>query len=121
MDTPAGCRIGRDDLPSMLSTLCSYESLFGPCHFHTLHLMVETGLALCHYGEVAYAGPLLERAARDLGRCFGRENETRLRALAALRGLLVEQGQYEKASAIQAELQANSGLQGGRIRWQKPH
>jgi hypothetical protein len=104
METPGGCLIGRDDLPSMLSTLCSYENLFGPYHFQTLHLMVETGLALCHHGEVAYAGPLLERAARDLARCFGRENETRLRALAALRDLLREQGQYEKVSAIQAEL-----------------
>jgi hypothetical protein len=104
MDTPSGCRIGRDDLPSMLSTLCSYESLFGPCHFQTLHLMVETGLALCRHGEVAHARPLLERAARDLGRCFGRQNETRLRALAGLRDLFLEQGQYETVSVIQTEL-----------------
>jgi hypothetical protein len=104
MQTSGVCRIERDELPSMLSTLCSYESLFGPCHFQTLHLMVETGMALYHHGEVTYAQPLLERAVRDLGRCFGRENEMRLCALPVLRDLLLEQGQYERVSAIETEL-----------------
>src|SRR5215472_16928591 len=74
------CRIERNDLPSMLSTLCSYENLFGPYHPHTLRLTSEAGLAFWHYGECAYARPLLERAIRDLGRYLGREHEARLRS-----------------------------------------
>jgi hypothetical protein len=104
IETSGSCRVERDDLPSMLATLCSYENLFGPYHPHTLHLMAEAGLALWHHGELTYAQPLLERAARDIGRCFGRDDETRLRALEALRDLLFEQGQYDRVSAIQTEL-----------------
>ena len=80
MQTPALCSIERNDLPSMLSTLCSYENLFGPYHPQTLHLMVGAGLAFWHYGECTYARPLLERAVRDLGRYLGREHEARLSA-----------------------------------------
>ncbi len=104
IETLGLCRIERHDLPSMLATLCSYENLFGPYHPHTLRLMAEAGLAFWHHGELAHARPLLERAARDLGRSVGRDDETRLRALEALRDLLFEQGQYDQVSAIQTEL-----------------
>jgi hypothetical protein len=104
MQTSGMCRIERNDLPSMLSTLCSYENLFGPHHPHTLRLMAEAGLALWHYGECAYARPLLERAVRDLGRYLNREHEARLRAIPALRDLLLREGDYQRASAIQMEL-----------------
>jgi hypothetical protein len=88
----------------MLSTLCSYESLFGPYHPQTLHLMAEVALALWHHRELAYAHPLLERAVRDLGRYLGRDHEARLSALATLRDLLFEQGDYERAGTTQREL-----------------
>ena len=104
MQTFSLCRVERNDLPSMLSTLCSYENLFGPYHPCTLRLTAEAGLAFWHYGECAYARPLLERAVRDLGRYVGCEHETRLRALAALREVLLNQGDYERARAIQMEL-----------------
>jgi len=104
MQTSGMCRIERNDLPSMLSTLCSYENFLGPYHTYTLRLLAEAGLAFWHYGECAYARPLLERAVRDLGRCVGREHETRLRAIAGLRDLLLNEGDYERAQAIQAEL-----------------
>ena len=104
MQTPGMCRIERNDLPSMLSTLCSYENLFGPYHPHTLRLMTEAGLAFWHFGECEYARPLLERAVRDLGRYLGREHEARLRAITALRDLLLSQGNYEQAREIQIEL-----------------
>ena len=104
MQTSGMCRIERNDLPSMLSTLCSYENLFGPYHPCTLRLTADAGLAFWHYGECAYARPLLERAVRDLGRYLGREHETRLRAIAGLRDLLLNEGDYERARAIQAEL-----------------
>lgn len=104
MQTPGLCRIERNDLPSMLSTLCSYENLFGPYHPQTLHLMVGAGLAFWHYGECTYARPLLERAVRDLGRHLGREHEARLSAITALRDLLLSLGDYERAQAAQMEL-----------------
>lgn len=88
----------------MLSTLCSYENLFGPYHPHTLRLMAEAGLAFWHYGECAYARPLLERAVQDLGRYLNREHEARLRAIPALRDLLLREGNYQRARAIQMDL-----------------
>ena len=104
MPTSCLCRIERNDLPSMLSTLCSYENLFGPYHPHTLRLMAEAGMAFWHYGECVYARSLLERAVRDLGRYVGREHEARLRAITALQDLLMNEGDYERARAIQTEL-----------------
>jgi hypothetical protein len=104
MQTAAVCRIGRDELPSMLSTLYSYENAFGPYHPQTLNLMAEAALALWHHGELAQARPLLERAVRDLGRYLGREHDVRVRVLAALRDLLFQQGDYERAGIVQSEL-----------------
>ena len=104
MQTSNLCRIERNDLLSMLSTLCSYQNLFGPFHPYTLHLMAEAGVVFWQYGECVYARPLLERAVRDLGRYLGREHEARLRAITALRDLLMNEGDYERARAIQTEL-----------------
>jgi eukaryotic-like serine/threonine-protein kinase len=104
MPTSSLCHIERKDLPSMLSTLCCYENLFGPYHPHTLRLMAEAGLAFWRYGEWAYARPLLERAVRDLGRYLNPEHEARLRAITALRDLLLREGDHQRARAIQMEL-----------------
>lgn len=93
-----------NELPSMLSTLCSYENLFGPYHPQTLRLMTEVGVACWRHGELAYARRLLERAIRDIGRVLGREHDTRLRAMTTLRDLLLQEGDYQKAGAVQREL-----------------
>lgn len=104
MQTFGMCGIERNDLPSMLSTLCSYENLFGPYHPYTLRLMAEAGLAFWHYGECAYARPLLERAVQDLGRYLNCEHEARLRAIMALRDLLLREGDHQRARTMQMEL-----------------
>lgn len=88
----------------MAATLCSYENLFGPYHPQTLCFMAEIAGAYWHHGELAAARALLERAIRDLGRHIGRGHDVRLQALTALRELLIQQREYEKAGAIQREL-----------------
>jgi hypothetical protein len=46
------------------------------------------------------ARPLLEKSVRDIGR----DQEHRLRAIAALRDLLLSQGDLERAGSVQREL-----------------
>jgi hypothetical protein len=94
----------RAEIPGMLATLCSYECHLGPCHPQTLYLMAHLAIAYWQAGEFHYARPLLEKSARDLGRYVGRDQEPRLRALAALRDLLLLQGEVERAGATQREL-----------------
>jgi hypothetical protein len=97
-------RIDRTELPSMMATLCSYESWFGPYHPQTLRLMTEVGVACSMHGEVGPGRGLLERAIRDIGKYLGFDHELRFRALAALRDLFLRQGETENASAIQKEI-----------------
>jgi len=87
----------------MLATLCSYESWFGPYHPQTLRLMTQVAIAVWRAGE-PQARPLLERAVRDLGHHLGADHDLRLQAIVALRDLLVEQGDYERAASVQKEL-----------------
>jgi hypothetical protein len=94
----------RTELSSMLATLFSYESLFGPNHPQTLQLMAEVGIALCRSGQLDDAQPLLERGVHDLERVLGRNHDLRLRILAALRDLFVRRGAYHRAAAVQKEL-----------------
>jgi hypothetical protein len=96
----------RAELPGMLATLCSYERCFGPYHPQTLSLTAQLAIAFWHAGETGYARALLERSVRDLGRYLGREQGLRVQALAALRDLLLAQGDYGQAGAIQSELLA---------------
>jgi hypothetical protein len=88
----------------MAATLYSYECLLGPYHPQTLHLMAEVALALWHHGEIVHARPMLERTAADVGRHLGRDHALRLRTMAALRDLLVNQHDFEEAAAVQREL-----------------
>lgn len=106
MQTAAASEIpmDRSELRSMLATLCSYESWFGPYHPQTLRLMALVAMAYWQAGETGHARPLLERVVRDLGRCLGRDHELRLRAMAALRDLFVAQRDYDKAVVVQREL-----------------
>jgi Tetratricopeptide repeat len=96
--------LDRTELPGMLATLLSYESLFGPNHPQTLHLMMEVGIALCRLRQFDHARPLLERGTRDLERVLGRNHDWRLRILGALRDLFVQQADYPRAAAVQKEL-----------------
>jgi eukaryotic-like serine/threonine-protein kinase len=96
--------IDRSELPSMLATLCSYESWLGPYHPQTLRLMAQVAIGYWRAGEPGHARPLLERVVRDMGRYLGRDHDLRLRAIAALRDLLVAQRDYERAAAVQHEL-----------------
>jgi hypothetical protein len=91
-------------IPSMLATLYSYESLFGPYHPQTLGLTAQVADAFWQTGDFSHARPLLERTVRDVGRCLGRDHNIRLRAIATLRDLFVRQGDYEEAVTIQREL-----------------
>ena len=94
----------RAEFPGMLATLCSYEGHFGPCHPETLFLQTHLSSAYWQAGEFQYARPLLEKSVRDLGCYIGRDQEPRLRAIAALRDLLLSQGEIELAAAAQREL-----------------
>jgi hypothetical protein len=96
--------IDRAELPSMLATLCSYESLFGPYAPQTLCLMAQVGDACSQAGEFDYARRLLERVVRDAGRYLGRNHNLRLRAIATLRDVLVAQRDYERAAMVLNEL-----------------
>ena len=104
MQTAAPRRVERCELPSMIATLCSYQDFFGPHHPQTLCLMTEVGVAFWCHGELVRARCLLELAIRDLERYLGREHDVRLRAIAALRDLFIQQGEYENAEAVQKEL-----------------
>jgi Tetratricopeptide repeat len=94
----------RGQIPGMIATLCSYESLFGPYHPQTLGLTAQVANAYWQAGEPAHARTLLERVVRDVGRCLGREHDLRLRAITTLRDLFVAQLDYERAEAMQREL-----------------
>lgn len=88
----------------MLATLCSCEDRFGRYHPQTLLLMTQLGVAYWQAGQSDHAPPLLERAARDLARNFGRECEPRLQALTGLRDLYFAEGDFDRAEAIRREL-----------------
>ncbi len=92
------------EIPGMIATLCSYESLFGPYHPQTLGLTTQVANAYWQAGEPAQARKLLERVVRDVGRCLGREHELRLRAVGTLRDVYLAQRDYERAGAMQGEL-----------------
>lgn len=104
MYSSATIRVERAELPSIAATLCSYESLFGPYHPHTLCFMAQAARAYWHHGEVAQARALLERAVRDMGLHLGRGHDMRLQALETLGELLVQQRAYKEAKAVQREI-----------------
>jgi hypothetical protein len=84
----------------MISTLNSYENMFGPYHLQTLVLTVRIAQALWAAGEVRNAQRLLEYSAKHLDR-YGDAHTFRISALTALRDLLLEQPDFEKAIAVQ--------------------
>lgn len=100
----SGAPIDRTELPSMLATLCSYESRFGPYHPHTLHLMTYVGITYWQVGDPNRARPLLERAVRELGAHVNLADDLRLRAIGTLRDLFAAQGDQERAASAEKEL-----------------
>jgi hypothetical protein len=92
------------ELPSMLATLYSYESLFGPYAPQTLCLMAQVGDACSQAGELEYARHLLERVVRDVGRHLAQDHDLRLRAIATLRDIFIAQRDYRRAGMVVNEL-----------------
>jgi hypothetical protein len=92
------------ELPGMIATLNSYESMFGPNHVQTLALTVQVARVLWSVGEAQAAQQLSERSARSLAR--GRDDASALRvsALTTLRDLFLEQRDSAKAIAVQKEV-----------------
>lgn len=97
MPTPTGQSLDHPDLSSKVATLCCYEERFGPYHPITLRLMTDVAIQLRHR-------ILLERAIRDVQRFLGRTYELRLRAIASLRDLLLEEQDFAGAAVLQREL-----------------
>ncbi len=92
------------ELPSMLATLYSYESRFGPYHPQTLGLMTAVAKVKAEQGEIAHACALLERVLRDQQKMARRDCALRLHAIIALRDIWVQQRDQNKAAAAQREV-----------------
>jgi hypothetical protein len=92
------------DLQSMIATLNSYESMFGPYHLQTVALAVQIARVLWSVGEVQTAQRLSERSLKYLA-CGGDQvNSLRMSALTILRDSLLKQGDSEKTVAVQKEI-----------------
>ena len=102
--TESAAPIDEIELPSMMATLCSYESWLGPYHPQTLALTVQIAIAYWRVGEPNRARPLLERTIRDLGRHLGPGHDLRMWAMSALREILVAQRDYGRAGEVQGEI-----------------
>ncbi len=92
------------DLQSMIATLNSYESMFGPYHLQTLALAVQVARVLWSVGELQAAQRLSERSVKYLARVGDHANSLRMSALTTLRDSLLKQDDSEKAVAIQKEI-----------------
>jgi hypothetical protein len=92
------------DLPSMIATLNSYEAIFGPYHLQTLMLTVQVARTLWVEGEIQDAQKLLEYSTKHLARCGEHAHAVRVSTLTALRDLLLERPDFEKAIAVQREI-----------------
>jgi hypothetical protein len=66
--------------------------------------MSELAIALFRHGKLCQAQLLMERCVREVATVLGREHDMRLRILATLRDLLLQQGEYGIADAVQREL-----------------
>src|ERR1700730_12066827 len=104
MSDAALWRARASELPSMMATLNSYEAVFGPYHVQTLALTVQIARVLWSSGEVWTAQRLSEHSVECLVRGGHQDNSLRVSALTTLRDLLMEQGDAEKAIAVQKEI-----------------
>ena len=92
------------DLPAMISTLSSYDRMFGPRHINTLSLAAHIAEVFWNLGAPHPARSLLERVARDLNESVGRANTLRISALRSLKDLLLEQQDMDRAAEVQTEI-----------------
>src|SRR5579863_3046855 len=97
-------RAHASDLPGMIATLNSYESMFGPYHLQTLALAVQVARVLWSVGDVETAQRLSEHSVKYLARGGDQVNFLRMSALTTLRDSLLKQGDSEKAVAVQKEI-----------------
>jgi hypothetical protein len=67
-------------------------------------LTADVAVACWRCGDPDQARGLLERIIHDVGRHLGQHHAVRLRSLAALRDLLIQQLDYEQAAAAQREI-----------------
>lgn len=104
------------EIASILATLCSYESVFGPRHSQTLHLRVELAAALGRAGQTHHARKVLESVVRETSPFH--PGELRLHALRALREVLVLAREFEKAGMIALELRRLQDEKTGRNRFE---
>lgn len=115
------------ELPAMLATLCAWECSFGPYHPNVLRLQVEVARVFEKSGDSARARMLLERAVRDTRRFLAPDHELRIKAVTALRDLLIGQNEQGHATLLQRELMECGKPELGRLTpqaagsWQKPH
>jgi hypothetical protein len=102
MYMPAAASSSVADLPAVLATLCSYETCFGPCHPQTILLMISLAAAYREHGDETRARGLLERAVGDVDRFLETGDDLSLHARGALRDLLLEQNENDRAASVQA-------------------
>lgn len=100
----AQSRAHASELPGMVATLNSYESMFGPYHLQTLALAVQVARVLCSIGDVQSAQRLSERSVKHLARYGDQTSSLRMSALTTLRDSLLEQGDSEKVVAVQKQI-----------------
>src|ERR1700733_303574 len=100
----AQSRAHASELPGMVATLNSYESMFGPYHLQTLALAVQVARVLRSVGDVQTAQRLSERSAKYLARYGDQTSALRISALTTLRDSLLEQCEAEKAVVVQREI-----------------
>jgi hypothetical protein len=103
---PAPTELGVGELAGMLATLESYACMFGPYHIQTLSLGAQVAPVLRLAGETVCARVLLERAAVQLTRYGDPASAVRMQAIAALRDLLTELGEFDQAILWQKEMMA---------------
>jgi hypothetical protein len=88
----------------MIATLDSYVSMFGPYHVQTLTLTVQVAQVLWSAGDARSAQHLLEHSAKNLLRYGDHANSIRFQALTALRDLLLDLREPQRAAAVQKEI-----------------
>jgi eukaryotic-like serine/threonine-protein kinase len=94
----------RQNIPSILATLASYEGMFGPYHPQTLAITSTLAVALFQSGYAPEGKRLLERVIGDLTKHFGKHHPIRIRALEALSAVLCQEGNWKAALPVQREL-----------------
>jgi hypothetical protein len=104
MSDAAPGRVPASELPSMIATLNSYESMFGPYHVQTLALTVQIAQVLWSAGETHAARRLTERSVNCLARGRDEASSLRVSALTTLRDLFLEQSDAAKAISVQKEI-----------------